>query len=753
MEPLPERRTAAADGDTSAIRRSLIQHLTASGKLLQAVFALDREHLGSRFSDMDQGDPADPFHEIGVATTVVQALGERLAESGGGLTAALEARQAEVDGLRGQLRDLQESTTVQARISERQIAEARAQAERELDSRRADLAEVRSLAVDIIRLGEEVEATRPAGPVDQLRESLAALREAVKTEHTVEEITVACDAVLLSWFALARERAPEIPAAEARSSDRLKSNEVIRALEEQVAQARAQAQGSANDAARARAELAGLDEARRETARERERAKEAAKAHETVLNQAMEVIEQGRKRERQLLADLDKVKEAQDSCTLQVSETKAISVKLARERDDVTAQLEQSRESAKQAAQKYTRDHDELAAATKERDLLRQRLSELIRKAEAALDKSAREYDDLKRQFDAQHEQLASLRAAARERDDYKRQLDTLSSGRHDAEQKAHRDHEDLKRQADAARAAAANLQAANSAMAKERDELRAKIDDLKRGAEHAAGKGVQEKLAYTQELTALRDGEAKLRSQIAAGQAERARMADRLEQLDRELAQTREHSAGRAREHAQLVEQLRLKESQARDHARGTTAELSHVKDSAARNDQELRLLRDKLSLAQEQLERERAQAEQQKNDWEATLESSKLVSTTITSERDRLRREVERLNGEFNNIAKHAEERENQLTLRLTEVSRQLGELKQQHHRVSTASQKDAAGDVVELQARLKQLEQELASERRSRYEAESEWERRFSEFKQLLSDAREAVLAVKRRATAPQ
>jgi len=54
-------------------------------------------------------------------------------------------------------------------------------------------------------------------------------------------------------------------------------------------------------------------------------------------------------------------------------------------------------------------------------------------------------------------------------------------------------------------------------------------------------------------------------------------------------------------------------------------------------------------------------------------------MVATATAGERDKLRRELERLQGEQSALVKRMEERENAQTARLTETGRQLGEQKQ--------------------------------------------------------------------------
>ncbi|MBA3684906.1 MAG: hypothetical protein H0W72_06655, partial [Planctomycetes bacterium] len=75
-EPMSNRPDAAAE--LADMRRKMIQQLTASGKLLQAVWTIDTDYFGSRFQHQLQQGAQVAFKEWDVATTVVETLAEEL---------------------------------------------------------------------------------------------------------------------------------------------------------------------------------------------------------------------------------------------------------------------------------------------------------------------------------------------------------------------------------------------------------------------------------------------------------------------------------------------------------------------------------------------------------------------------------------------------------------------------------------------------------------------------------------------------
>lgn len=75
-QPQPNRIDPATE--VAQLRRTMIQHLTASGKLLKAVFDIDRDYFGSRYQAKVQEGAQTPFRDVEIATQVVETLSEEL---------------------------------------------------------------------------------------------------------------------------------------------------------------------------------------------------------------------------------------------------------------------------------------------------------------------------------------------------------------------------------------------------------------------------------------------------------------------------------------------------------------------------------------------------------------------------------------------------------------------------------------------------------------------------------------------------
>jgi chromosome segregation ATPase len=72
------KRVVALEADINNLRKGMVQQLTVSGKLIKAVFALDKDYFGGRFQDQADQDSPDPFRDFSVATKIVEAVGEEV---------------------------------------------------------------------------------------------------------------------------------------------------------------------------------------------------------------------------------------------------------------------------------------------------------------------------------------------------------------------------------------------------------------------------------------------------------------------------------------------------------------------------------------------------------------------------------------------------------------------------------------------------------------------------------------------------
>jgi chromosome segregation ATPase len=78
-----QRRVSNLELDIANLRRGMVQQLTASGKLLKAIFSLDQDYFGGRFQaqdkNLEKGQDKSPTGDLLVATQVVEAVAEQLA--------------------------------------------------------------------------------------------------------------------------------------------------------------------------------------------------------------------------------------------------------------------------------------------------------------------------------------------------------------------------------------------------------------------------------------------------------------------------------------------------------------------------------------------------------------------------------------------------------------------------------------------------------------------------------------------------
>ncbi len=74
-----QKRVNALELDIANLRRGMVQQLTASGKLLKAVFTLDQDYFGGRFQAQESPEGKTPIRDLTVATQVVEAVSEQLA--------------------------------------------------------------------------------------------------------------------------------------------------------------------------------------------------------------------------------------------------------------------------------------------------------------------------------------------------------------------------------------------------------------------------------------------------------------------------------------------------------------------------------------------------------------------------------------------------------------------------------------------------------------------------------------------------
>ncbi len=110
------KRIAALEADVANLRRGMVQQLTATGRLVQQALALDEQHFAGRFLS---GRQPNPQEELGIAADILAAataeLDKRGSAGGGGApavagTAMTEVLRSELVAREGELAELRRQT-------------------------------------------------------------------------------------------------------------------------------------------------------------------------------------------------------------------------------------------------------------------------------------------------------------------------------------------------------------------------------------------------------------------------------------------------------------------------------------------------------------------------------------------------------------------------------------------------------------------------------------------------------------------
>ena len=502
---------------------------------------------------------------------------------------------------------------------------------------------------------------------------------------------------------------------QARSEAATAKSAVDRALAE-AARAKAEAERTAADLARMRSES---DRTRTEAAAAAQRSRsetdlaaERARSETTV---AKAEVEQARAAATRAGDDLARAKAAQaqaagdlDKLRADVTRLDAALLQARTAADGAKADLDRQRaagETAKNEAGQLRAevDRQRIALEQANRDLAQAK----AREQQAAT--------DLAQARDQAAAVAARLDAAAkggaeigRERDDLRKQLEALRTSSQATAEQAARATAAREQELASARGKLAEVQQLQASLTRERDEARQRLDDIRKSTESLSTQSAQKQDSLARELTALREAEAKAKGDLAQARGETTRLESRLQTLEREAQQAREAVIAKQAELVKLGDQLVAQQTAARQQADAIAGELGAARAAAGRLDGELaqaktriagleasvkQLGDERAALASQKAELDRrggdasAQAQQlgaRLSEVQGQLDSAKMVSTATAGERDKLRREVERLQGEQSTFVKRMEERESAQTLRLTETGRQLGEQKQLYSRL---------------------------------------------------------------------
>ena len=494
-----------------------------------------------------------------------------------------------------------------------------------------------------------------------------------------------------------------------------------------AAQAKATSERAATDAAKAKAEV---ERAAVELVRVRAEAAAAAKTEiERVQAESTRVAERARTETAAGKAEVESVRATAAKAGDELARAKAAQTQAAGELDKLRAdvsRLDASLAQARTAADADKADLDRQRATGEtakteaghlraEVDRQRIALEQANRDLTQAKAREQQAATDLAQARDQAAAVAARLDAAAkggaevgRERDDQRRQLEALRASSQASTEQAARATAAREQEMAAARGKLAEVQQLQTSLTRERDEARQRLDDIRKSTESLSSQSAQKQDSLARELTALREAEAKAKGDLAQARGETTRLESRLQTLEREAQQAREAVIAKQAELVKLGEQLAAQQTAGRQQADAIAGELGAARAAAGRLDGELAQAKTRiagLEASVKQLGDERAALATQKTELDrrggdaaaqakqlgsrlielqGQLDSAKMVATATAGERDKLRRELERLQGEQSAFAKRMEERESAQTLRLTETGRQLGEQKQLYSRL---------------------------------------------------------------------
>lgn len=678
------KRIAALEGDVANLRRGMVQQLTTTGKLVQLALALDAQHFAGRFLG---GRQPNPQEELAIAADILAAAAQELGQRGA--PAAPVAQPAVTEVLRSEL-VAREGELAELRRQTAQIQEEDAKTIAELQAR-LDRAEERVAESDrqlaVVRDNGDDERRSDRAEALGLCSELLRLLQANPCGGDDEQITLQ-----VLQDALRDDPALGTVCQAAESATVAWAGAMIKAL------------------ADAKAQLAGV-EALRTTAGEWQKQAAQLKAD----------LEKSR-------ADARSVAERSGIIEREITKLQTERETLVRDVERLQVELGEQRRAAHEANMARTRDRQETEAIrAKEKGDVESAVAKALAEAAAA----QREAE----QAIAERDQVVGRMTNAQER------IDRLEADRERsaAELAAlRREVESTRAEREAAMARLTAGQERLDAAAAEREKA---LAEREKAATEANGLA-RELAAARGERDAAQAAIAETRTRLDAIGAERDRIAadrDRAAQeaagLKRDLDATRAEREAAAAKVAAATERHDAAASD-RDRLKGELAdlrrELDTVKAASQRASGEREALRERVLAVDGQVEaaaRERDQAR------------SQLASAA--QERDRFRAALEAAQHEQTALARAKDEMATTLNLRLTETSRQLGELKQVQTRL--ASENDR------LQAELAKATGQVERTRTDAAEAVKKAESQaLSRAEVALAEARQQALAADRRAT---
>lgn len=720
---------------------------------LQGLVARLKDRVGALVMMAEEADEARNEAESATSKVVESRNADSFA---GAITAELAARDAELAALRTQAFKEQESHAEETRrirgeIRER-ITAANEAVAREVELRRSDLAEARSLAAEIERLAS---ADPEASKVDDLDITLGVLRESLDGDNQeLNGITAAAEQVLVHWTRIIGERAAS--AAKEVSTLRWQLGETtakaaplqaeISRLTTEVKRLTESEKGFTNAREAVSKELSTLRTQVAEQTRDLQtrelalkgRDEVATRAQEQQLRTAEELARErtGRKedqvRHREALTQAE-ASSKQSSSTFEtvISRARDAAETAERQLAEVRVQLGSVRTEAEQAKAEAARVQAEMARAT---ETLRNTQQREAQAAEARV-RSERQAQELRAKSDAGQTESSHLRSeverlhadlakAGQARDAAATREQAATAARAEAE----RARTDLSQRLDEA------LQARQLAETQVAG-LTTRIHDLERDV--AALTAVRDRLSQT-EAAALDTGAklAQAEQTAATVRAERDRLnaellavrteAQSRERRGTEAEQDRSRTQGQLSDRDRRIAELGAETERLREALADATAKATSAGAELAR----LKTLHEGAVQARDQATAQLALKLKSEAAATAERDTAKAALTTAYAERDRLQAQAERQRVELESQTKKLQQREEEFSARLSESARQAGESRQVAETVGAENERLRA-EIERTSAQAERAEKRSASN--------SNVERKLTETAKLMDEAK--------------
>jgi chromosome segregation ATPase len=687
------KRIAALEADVANLRRGMVQQLTATGRLVQQALSLDTRHFAGRYL---AGRQPNPQEEIGIAADILAAATTELDKRSGSApvagTAMTEVLRAELVAREGELAELRRESMAMQEEHAAIIAGLQT---------RADQAEERAAIAE--------QAAQNAGGSEDDRRSDRAEAVGLCSEllRTLQTTPAGGDDVQITMQVL---------------QDALKDGSelgtVCQAAESAVV---SWAEALVKDLAERKAATAGL-EALRTTAGEWQKQATQLKAE----------LDKVRAEGARAIADVKSTSERSGIIEREITKLQGERETLVRDVERLQVELGEQRRAAHEANMARARDREDTEAfRAKAKDEASQTVAQALADAAAAsklAEQAVAERDQLQGRLTNAQERIDRLDA---ERERSSAELTTLR-----------RDVEALRTERDSAQAQAVQVQQ--------------QLATMQGGSERSAA-----------EIAGLRKDLTTARAEAeAAGTRERG-ANERVERLQKErdnLVSERERALAEVGTLKRDLDALRGERDalQGKVTAAGKGAEaLTLERDRAVgereRADIEISQLRKELEAARAATERVTGERDTMRSriaaadgTAEAAMHERDQARSQVTNaaaERDRFRAALESAQEERSALMRAKDDQASQLTLRLTETSRQLGEMKQVHARL--ASENDRLG--VELDALRKVAERGKtdAAEMARRAEALTLDRRRLEEAETRATESENRLADLERRA----